>query len=163
MTLTTHAAFGAALAQLTPHSPVTGFVVGFASHFVLDAIPHWDYPLASHTGGDDSLDADMQLGQKFVFDLSKIALDVLLGLALVLTLPRGLVSQNVLLVGALGAMLPDALQFAYFKLRGPLLTPLQRFHLWIHTDIRIKNVSVGAGSQIVLLGMLWWFMLFLLA
>jgi hypothetical protein len=27
--------------------PTTAFVLGFASHFVLDAIPHWDYAIRS--------------------------------------------------------------------------------------------------------------------
>jgi hypothetical protein len=27
--------------------PTTAFALGFGSHFVLDAIPHWDYPISS--------------------------------------------------------------------------------------------------------------------
>jgi hypothetical protein len=39
MILTTHAVVGAALASFVPSHPVTAFAMGFASHFVLDAIP----------------------------------------------------------------------------------------------------------------------------
>ena len=47
MILTTHAIVGGALASLFPTHPITAIAAGFASHFVIDAIPHWDYPLQS--------------------------------------------------------------------------------------------------------------------
>jgi hypothetical protein len=46
MILSTHAVVGAALAGRSDAvPPVAAFVVGFASYFAIDAIPHWDYPL----------------------------------------------------------------------------------------------------------------------
>jgi len=39
MILSTHAIVGAAIASFLPSHPTTAFVLGFASHFVLDAIP----------------------------------------------------------------------------------------------------------------------------
>jgi hypothetical protein len=47
MILSTHAIAGAAIASFLPSHPTAAFVLGFASHFVLDAIPHWDYPIRS--------------------------------------------------------------------------------------------------------------------
>ena len=47
MILSTHAIVGAAIASFLPSHPTTAFVLGFGSHFVLDAIPHWDYPIKS--------------------------------------------------------------------------------------------------------------------
>jgi hypothetical protein len=42
MILSTHAIVGAAIASFLPSHPTIAFVLGFGSHFVLDAIPHWD-------------------------------------------------------------------------------------------------------------------------
>jgi hypothetical protein len=39
MILSTHAIVGAAIASFLPSHPTTAFVLGFGSHFVLDAIP----------------------------------------------------------------------------------------------------------------------------
>jgi hypothetical protein len=39
MILSTHAIVGAAIASFLPSHPTAAFVLGFASHFVLDAIP----------------------------------------------------------------------------------------------------------------------------
>lgn len=47
MFLSTHAGVGAAIGSLLPSHPVAAAVLGFASHFPLDAIPHWDYPIGS--------------------------------------------------------------------------------------------------------------------
>jgi hypothetical protein len=45
--LSTHAVVGGAIASLIPGHPVLAFVIGVASHFAIDAIPHVDYPLYS--------------------------------------------------------------------------------------------------------------------
>jgi hypothetical protein len=49
MILSTHAVVGGAIASLIPGHPVLAFVIGTASHFAIDAIPHVDYPLYSIT------------------------------------------------------------------------------------------------------------------
>ena len=49
MILSTHAVVGAALASFVPSHPLAALVIGFASHFALDAIPHWDYPIKSRS------------------------------------------------------------------------------------------------------------------
>jgi hypothetical protein len=49
MILTTHAVVGAALASFVPSHPAVAFVLGFGSHFILDAIPHVDYPIGSRS------------------------------------------------------------------------------------------------------------------
>jgi hypothetical protein len=45
--LSTHAIVGGAIASLISSHPLLAAVAGFTSHFVIDAIPHWDYRLRS--------------------------------------------------------------------------------------------------------------------
>ena len=117
MVLTPHALIGAALASAVPEHPLIGFFLGFVSHFILDAVPHWDYHL-------DFFETNL-LSRN---DLIKLAADFVLGLSLVwLFVPT-------LIWGALGALTPDALQFIYRKTKFRFLAPLQSFHLWIHAD-----------------------------
>jgi hypothetical protein len=61
MILSTHAVVGAALATFVPSHPVAAFMMGFASHFALDAIPHWDYPIKSRS-------VNPRIGAPMVFD-----------------------------------------------------------------------------------------------
>jgi hypothetical protein len=61
MILCTHAVVGAALASFVPSHPAAAFAIGFASHFVLDAIPHWDYSIKSRS-------INPMIGAPIVFD-----------------------------------------------------------------------------------------------
>jgi hypothetical protein len=158
MTLATHAVVGASLAQFFPNHPVAAFCIGFASHFVLDAIPHWDYHLeSSHEDGANPLKSDIVMGPALVRDLFKIGFDGLLGIALSLAFFASfqigashalhIVS---LLCGAIGAMTPDFLQFVYFRFRHEPLTSLQRFHMWIHARLKLNDIpAAGATLQAI--------------
>ncbi|MBI2023536.1 hypothetical protein HYT01_03175 [Candidatus Giovannonibacteria bacterium] len=80
MVLFTHAIVGTAVAGLFPAHPVAGFAAGFISHFALDAIPHWHYPLGSLTQDkNDPMKKDMVWSRPFFYDLLKISLDGGLG------------------------------------------------------------------------------------
>ena len=153
MTLTTHAVIGATIAASMPNYPVLGFILAFASHFILDAIPHWDYALSSQkTNGSNRMNDDMCINKTFFVDLTKIGFDALLGILLVLVF-FALLSPHLVwipFVGVAGAMLPDALQFIYWKWRHQPLISLQQFHLWIHarTDFNDKPI-IGILIQIV--------------
>lgn len=141
--------------------PALAFCAGFCSHFLLDAIPHWDYPLGSSTkhATEDPLKGDFIIGKAFVFDLIKIGIDFLIGLSIVFFFvfnsDYNFISflSSSILWGALGGMVPDFLQFAYYKIKKEPLTTLQRFHLFMHTDIRLKDWHVvGPLLQIILIG-----------
>ena len=158
MILATHAIAGAALAAIMPDRPILAFTAGVASHFLLDAIPHWDYELRSkQEDKNNPLNNDMIIGRDFWLDLIKLGADTFLGLGLgwlffqSFFLDHGALGFLTFVAGAIGGLLPDALQFAYFKLRPPAggwLTTLQRFHYWIHADHDHKlEPIIGIISQ----------------
>jgi len=153
MILTTHAITGATLASLMPNHPVLGFVAGFTSHFLLDAIPHWDYPISSmKTDQDNPLNNSMVVNKYFYIDLIKFGIDGLLGLFLSFVL-FGVIHQSspfIIFIGAIGGMAPDVLQFFYWKWKCKLLESLQKFHLSIHSKIELNNQPIfGILLQIV--------------
>ena len=85
MTLTTHALVGAAAASLFPEHPYLAFAAGFASHFAIDALPHWDYAdylRSMEWDPAQHLHTDMRLGKDFLRDLALIGADALLGFVL---------------------------------------------------------------------------------
>jgi hypothetical protein len=154
MTLTTHSIVGAALASAVPAHPVLAFSLGFCSHFLLDAIPHWDYHLNSmEEDKENPMATDMKIGKSFFFDLIKIGGDFLLGFVFVFLFfgfGKNFSYDAVLFFGTLGAVLPDALQFFYFKWRHEPLSTLQKFHQRIHSKIELKNQSIlGISTQII--------------
>lgn len=145
MTLATHALVGASLATLVPGHEIVAFSLGFASHFILDSIPHWDYKLLSISEDvNNRLNTDMRINHFFIFDIISIGFDIALGLFLsifmyIVILKHSFDIPFTLLVGAGAAILPDFLQFVYFKIRSEPLKSLQRFHMWIHADTNLND------------------------
>ena len=146
MILSTHAVVGGALAGLFPSHPVAAFAVGFASHFVIDAIPHWDYPLRSLSVARGARN-QARLTPALARDVALIGFDAIVGLALaigIFTTPSTIVA---VLAGAVGAMLPDPLQFVHTLYPREPLASLQRFHRWMHTKRRL-HWPIGVSSQV---------------
>src|SRR5262249_4316826 len=78
MILSTHAIVGAAIASFLPSHSTTAFVLGFASHFVLDTIPHWDYPIRS-ASVDTEIGAPVTFDRALLRDVVVIGSDGLIG------------------------------------------------------------------------------------
>jgi hypothetical protein len=147
MILSTHAIVGGAIASLFPTNPVVAMAAGFASHFVIDAIPHWDYPLRSISLGPGARNQLTLRGPRLL-DIALIAFDGCAGLALAVIFFATPDTVWVIVLGALAAMLPDPLQFLYTVYPHGPLKSLQRFHGWMHTKHQI-GALVGISSQIV--------------
>jgi hypothetical protein len=134
--LATHAVVGAAIASLIPNHPFGALVAGIASHFAIDAFPHWDYRLRSMFRGAEK-GAALPIDIGLVIDLGLIGLDACLGLALAIWLFSTPATIATILLGALGGMLPDPLQFAHRLYPHEPLRSLQRFHSWIHSKTKL--------------------------
>ena len=81
-------------------------------------------------------------------------MDGMLGLILSFILVSQLEFNAYILGAALVAQLPDALQFVYWRVRREPLTSLQKFHIWIHTKNKMRNmkwVSISAQALFILL------------
>lgn len=151
MILATHAIVGAAAGRLF-NNPLLSFTAGFASHFVIDAIPHSEYKLSSKVNDPhDYLVDDMVMDHRFVGDIIKIGLDCIGGFILALFIFQGGLGYNAatisILAGALGGVFPDFLQFAYFKFKHQPLISIQKFHHFVHTKKRLQG-AVSIISQI---------------
>jgi hypothetical protein len=150
MTLTSHAIVGATVASLMPQHPVLGFCAAFASHFVIDAIPHWDYPIASGSI-DPLIGATMKYDKALLVDILKIGTDMSLGIFLALFFLSGVRPLAAVLLGACAGILPDPLQFVYTRFRHEPLVSLQHFHEWAHTKNHLEKAKfVGIISQVIL-------------
>ena len=151
MILSTHALVGAALANMFPAHPGAAFAVGFASHFVLDAIPHADYPIRS-ASLDPKIGAPLRFDRALLQDAVTIGADGFLGLLFAFLLFASAENQWAILLGAFGAMLPDAIQFLHARIPREPLRTLQRLHGWTHTKREINDsVGLAIASQVLLL------------
>ncbi|MEK7187805.1 MAG: hypothetical protein AAB691_03090 [Patescibacteria group bacterium] len=152
MTLTTHGILGAATASLLPGSYPIAWTAAFLSHFLSDAIPHWDYHTHSMKKALNPLMSDFVITRKSGVDIAKIAVDFGLGMFLgYLLFYSPSYNPWLLLGGAFFGILPDPLQFLYWKTRREPLTSLQKFHVGIHAKTRIQEWYVGIPVQIAII------------
>lgn len=162
MTLATHAVVGGTVAAFFPSHPIIAFFTGFISHFLLDAIPHWDYKiLSAYANPDIAMTAnaiESGLSEKiiadkyFLLDLLRTGIDVLLGFVIVLIIwhPLFPVRWQILVLGAIGGILPDFLQFIYTRFPHQPMVALQKFHSFMHADLKLKDRPVlGVTTQIL--------------
>ena len=96
----------------------------------------------------------MILNKDFLKDLIKIGFDGVLGLALsfIFLSVMGHHSLLIILCGAIGGMMPDALQFAYFKWRHEPLITLQKIHIWFHSPKGLNDRPfIGIFFQLIII------------
>jgi len=146
MILSTHAIVGGAIASLLPSHPVLAVAAGFASHFAIDAIPHWDYPVRSIATGKTADNRKLKMSATLFRDLALIGFDACVGLVLALLLFATSTTAWVIALGAIAGMLPDPLQFVHSVYPHEPLKSLQRFHSWIHSKKKLQW-QLGVSSQ----------------
>lgn len=149
MTLATHIVVGGAVASLFPSHPVIAFFAGFCSHFILDAMPHWDYRILSEYANPD-IDASHNKSKAdglFGLDLLRIGTDVLLGIFVTLFVwhPTTVVQLEILALGMVGGMLPDFLQFVYLRFPHQPVVLMKKLHYFMHTERKIDNRKAIKG------------------
>lgn len=168
MFLTTHAAVGIAISQHTG-SPLAAFSWAFASHFVLDFIPH----------GDEELyhDDEWKVRHRYrrVAIINGIDVVCLLALTLWAVHKTEQLPTSFMAIGILGSILPDFLEFLFpvihqrfswlrlvrwmYAITKPTgLRYLVRAQNWTHNLLHHKIIRsdvpfvVGLVEQIVLVG-----------
>ena len=154
MTLAVHAIIGAAIGhQIGFHSPTALLLAGGATHYISDAIPDWDWRLSSFSSEEKGSWRWVFISGAFAKNIARVVLDGVLGIAVVLLIaqPASTETAIALLLAAFGGMTPDFLQGIYFTGYAPFLAPLQRFHDFCHTKIKLGPYPlIGIPFQIVI-------------
>jgi hypothetical protein len=125
MILITHSVVGAALSGVTG-SPVYSFLIGILSHYVLDAVPHYDY--VDKRFVDDRFSKQSKVLFKFIM------LDGVLGVILPLYFFewQGFYGLLNIFLAIIGAMLPDALTGVHVYFPNKVTPILNKFHVGLH-------------------------------
>lgn len=163
MTLTTHSIIAAAITKpLAAMNPMLAFIVALATHYLSDAIPHWDYPLASIENREDKENQHWGTNRNALLkDISSMALDGFLGAGIVLFTIRPTHAHEWawVIAAIVGGCLPDFLQGLYM-LKLKFLRPHQRLHDIFHTNIRLGPYPlVGIPFQLIITAIALYFLI----
>lgn len=159
MFLTTHAAAGILISRYV-HDPAAVFGLSFASHFVLDFIPHGD----EHLFHDEEWQVQKRYRRPILINLVDLAGLVVL---ILWSINRpGETASKLMVIGIIGGVLPDFLSFLFpviherfswlflvrwlYKLTKPTgLRYLVRGQNWIHRvlhhDLIRRDIPLWAG------------------
>jgi len=154
MFLTVHATFGALIGQYTGNI-FFGFVVGFISHFLVDALPH----------GDEKMIENKDRPSKKELLIITIVASFDIVITLILTsayLYFGLVDFSWSLIACIiGSVSPDFINGFYMITRLKILQAQSEFHFQIHFVIEKIAVSLWTGvllqflTLLLLIGLLY--------
>ena len=138
MVLTTHIIVAGAVSAplIAAGHPALGLVAGLASHYLIDAIPHWSYRLSQIENSGDARKRRWGNDKRAVArDIGKTAVDSLIGTVILLCviLAFGKPAFLTLVAGWLGA-LPDGLQGIQLVYKKFPMPWLQKFHDLFHFD-----------------------------
>lgn len=152
MILTPHAIVGAALANIFPNDPALGFGLAFFSHYALDMLPHTDYDINNFFDKETKTVRSVIKNAGAAMHLLVIILDFIFAIFLcVLLFVRDEKSLMITLLGVLGGLLPDFLQFIYYKFKKEPWIFIQKIHDKFHFDTKIKhNILLGIFVQILI-------------
>lgn len=131
MLITNHVVAGAVIGALVPQ-PSVAFGLGVASHFAMDAMPHWGHPDYS------------------VF-IKVAVVDGLVGLAVMGTLAKAASPERraSVVAGMLGACLPDADKpsLLFFK-RSPFPARIDELHKQIQNEAHERMPYEALGGLV---------------
>ncbi|WP_377827412.1 hypothetical protein ACFKHW_21000 [Bradyrhizobium lupini] len=92
---------------LFPSHPVLVAIAAFASHFAIDAIPHWDYPIQAIMLKSGANNRRLLTNPRLLLDLFLVGLDACAGLSIAIWLFATPATIGVIVLGALAGMTPD--------------------------------------------------------
>jgi len=147
MTLTTHAIIGAGIVSLAAHNPALGICAAFASHFIIDTIPHINYEVRSTSLHPHGESTHINFDKVFFRDVFYISLDGISGLIIPIILFANPKNFWLIVAGACAGMFPDALQFVYSRFKHepslPFKNSMSGFILFSH----INSTKHGGQSR----------------
>jgi hypothetical protein len=133
MTLTTHAAIGAAIGTFVG-SPMEGFLLGATSHFLVDMIPH----------GDNQLADLFRLHKKKKLAVAYVTIDAAIAILFILFMfaTRHTTGNEAFAAAIAGSIMPDLLVGLSDATKYKPLKKFSKFHFFFHDFFSRKHGDV---------------------
>ncbi len=148
MFLTVHSAIGVtAVAATGITNPAAAFALGWALHYVGDAIPHGDESI-----GEWVVNSDRAVRRAIPFFAGDFA--VMTAAFLGYSYVAGL--QWHMVAAVAGSILPDVMMGVEMVFKRKVFGPFSKLHEWAHhlTGVRLP-LKVGMPFQLLLIALLW--------
>lgn len=157
MTITPHLLTGAAIATATTTNLPVAFLLGFLSHFILDALPHTD-------PGTFFMAEDPEHKEDYPWPLwiyIFAASEFILIWTLVIILFKNRPDFVIIMIGGLGGIAVDVLDSnpTRFLKNWPIVRQIHWLHHRVHFELKPNQWYWGFLFQVVVIGGLLWYLL----
>jgi len=155
MLATPHLLIGAVIGSIFSSWPPV-VIIAFLSHYILDAIPHTEVSTFRPIKERKDLHSVRSI------DYIAAAIDIVLGLILVIYLTLRSGEYSLPLLGAFIAVAPDIDNFPLWyrsTCNWPVFKQLYQFHRAIHFDLPTKYWLIGIIAQLIIIGAAIWLLL----
>ncbi len=167
MTITPHVLAGAAVANAITNNVFLAFLIGFLTHFILDAIPHLDPGTFHHVripGYKKGIDLEAIHAQDKPWPAwlyTFVVVEFILIWTVIILLFNNRSNFPVIVAGGLGGIFVDAMDnpLFLFILRLPVFKQIHWLHHRVHHDLDPKKWYWGLPIQLILIGGSLWFLL----
>jgi len=160
MILASHIIVSGLLGATTQNYFLAGFF-GLVSHYILDAVPHWDFYLSPEFNVKaETEDGNFIKEKLFWKEIGKIVVDILIGLSLLFIFLKtlGYINIAAVFISVFFGILPDSLQLFYLMTKWKFIKwnmDLQQFmHFSIHKKIE-QAFWPGIIAQIATIGIVF--------
>ena len=167
MTISPHFLASAAVATAVTDNIYIAFLIGFAIHFILDAIPHLD-PGTFHNvripGYKKEIDletvhADNEPWPMWIYAFVAVELAVISLVTILLFSSKP--NFNIIIAGGIGGIFVDVMDNPIFNfvLSLPVFKQIHFLHHRIHHDLDIRKWYLGLSVQLIIMGGALWYLL----
>ncbi len=151
MVLTAHAIVGAAAANIFPESYGLEFLSSYLSHYLADIIPHIEYDISGIHDKETKNFRSVFHNAKSFLNVLIIGLDFFIGVASSLLIfvhdRKTLIATS---IGIIGGVLPDLLQYFYYRTKKWPWTIFQKIHDVFHYPENPKaGLLEGIRNQVL--------------
>jgi len=115
--------------------------IGLVSHYILDAIPHWDFYLSPEFNVKVETEDGSFIKEKLFWkEVGKIAIDILIGLGLLFVFLKtsSYINITAVFISVFFGVLPDPLQLLYLMTKWRFIKWNFDFQEFVHHSIHSK-------------------------
>lgn len=157
MTITPHILVGSALASAATTNLPIAFLIGFFSHFILDALPHVDP--GTFFCSKDPTKKETESWPLWIYIYA--ILEFVIASLVLFFLFKNKANFEIIVVGGIGGITVDILDNnpLRFMRQWPILRQIHWLHQKLHYDLPQDKWYWGLPLQIIIMGVCLWYLL----
>lgn len=170
MLFTTHSVVGAAIGAATGN-PYTGFLGGFLSHHLMDALPHFDQgsfrtierraPYLGYITAENNTIASFGARDWVMLFIDWAVSLILFTIIFIYTPPE---QWGLIIIGALGGVFPDIIDSSplwspQLRQKNPSVRQYHSFHSFFHWTVPAKSWPFGLLFQLIFVAISFWYLI----